>query len=65
MRESSEPALARPRAGFSWSEAGFFRLGLFREILLEMFVDLGRNLDEKSTIPGEIQGIGVRKFVAM
>jgi hypothetical protein len=30
-----------------------------------MFVDLGGNLDEKLTIPGEIQGIGVRKFVAM
>jgi hypothetical protein len=33
--------------------------------MLEMFVDLGRNLDGKSTIPGEIQGIGARKFVAM
>jgi hypothetical protein len=30
-----------------------------------MFGDLGGNWDEKSTIPGEIQEIGARKFVAM
>jgi hypothetical protein len=51
------------RAGFSRSEAGFFWLGLFREILLEMFVDLGGNLDGKSSISREIRGIEARKFV--
>jgi hypothetical protein len=30
-------------AGFSRTEAGFFRLALFREILRELFVDLGGN----------------------
>jgi hypothetical protein len=30
-----------------------------------MFVDLGGNWDEKSTIPREIRAIGARKFVAM
>jgi hypothetical protein len=34
-------------------------------VLREKFVDLGGNLDKKSMIPGEIQGIGARKFVAM
>jgi hypothetical protein len=51
-------ALAGLRAGFS-------RFALFREILVEMFIDLGRNLNEKSTISGEIRGIGARKFVAI
>jgi hypothetical protein len=45
--------------------AGFFQLGLFREILVETFVDLGGNSDRKSTILREIRGIGARKFVAM
>jgi hypothetical protein len=34
-------------------------------MLFEKFVDLDGNLDGKSTILGEIQGIGARKFVAM
>jgi hypothetical protein len=51
-------ALAGLRSGFSW-------FGLFREILLEMFVELGGNWNEKSSILGEIRGIGARKFVAM
>jgi hypothetical protein len=38
----------RKRASFSrswagFSRSGFFWLGLFREIMVEMFVDLGRN----------------------
>jgi hypothetical protein len=52
-------------AGFSRSEAGFFRLGLFREILGEMFFDLGANWKIKSSILAKIQGIGARKFVEM
>jgi hypothetical protein len=52
-------------SSFSRSGAGFFRLGLFREILCEKFVDLGGNWSEKLMIPGEIRGIGARKFVAM
>jgi hypothetical protein len=52
------PALAGLRASF-------LQLGLFREILFEMFVDLGRNWERKSSIPREIRGIGARKFVAM
>jgi hypothetical protein len=44
---------------------GFSRFGLFREILLEMFVKLGANWKIKSLIPAEIRGIGTRKFVAM
>jgi hypothetical protein len=63
--ESSGPALAGMLAGFSWFRAGFFRFGLFREILVETFVDLGRNLEGKSTISREIRGIGARKFMAM
>jgi hypothetical protein len=61
----SEPALAEKRASFSRSEAGFFRLGLFREILLKISVELGGNWKGKSVIPGEIRGIGARNFVAM
>jgi hypothetical protein len=58
------PILAGLWASFSrW--AGFFRLGLFREILFEMFIDLGRNWERKLSIPREIRGIGARKFVAM
>jgi hypothetical protein len=45
--------------------AGFFRLALFREILLKKFVNLGRNWKRKSSILGEIRGIGARKFMAM
>jgi hypothetical protein len=65
------PALAGLWAGFSrWAAlaglwAGFFRLALFRENLLEEFVDVGGNSDRKSSIPTEIRGIGARKFVAM
>jgi hypothetical protein len=51
--------------GFTWSEAGFFRLRLFREILVEKFVNLGGYSKEKSMILREIRGIGARKFVAM
>jgi hypothetical protein len=47
------------------SQAGFSRFGLFREILVEIFVELGGNWNEKSSIPREIRGIGARKFVAM
>jgi hypothetical protein len=65
------PALAGTWAGFSWwagfsrSLAGFFRLALFREILVAKFFDLGGYLDGKSSIPAKIQGIGARKFVEM
>jgi hypothetical protein len=52
------PVLAGLKPGFSW-------FALFREILVEMFVDLGGNSDRKSSIPTEIRGIGARKFVAM
>jgi hypothetical protein len=45
--------------------AGFFRLGLFREILRELFVNLGGNWSGKSSISREIRGIGARKFVDM
>jgi hypothetical protein len=45
--------------------AGFSRFALFREILREMFVDLGANWKIKSLIPAKIQGIGARKFVAV
>jgi hypothetical protein len=34
-------------------------------MLFEKFVDLDRNLEGKSMISEEIQGIGARKFVAM
>jgi hypothetical protein len=46
---------------FSSIKSGFFRIGVLRE----KFVDLGGNLDEKSMILGELQGIGARKFVAI
>jgi hypothetical protein len=52
------PALAGLRSGFS-------RFGLFREILREMFFELGTNWKIKSSIPAKIRGIGARKFVAM
>jgi hypothetical protein len=52
------PALAGLRAGFS-------RFGLFREILRELFIELGGNWSGKSMIPSEIRGIGARNFVAM
>jgi hypothetical protein len=52
------PALAGLRSSF-------FRLALFREILVAEFFDLGRKRDEKSSILGEIRGIGARKFVEM
>jgi hypothetical protein len=45
--------------------SGFSRFGLFREILLELFVDLDGNGEEKSPISREIRGIGVRNFMAM
>jgi hypothetical protein len=34
-------------------------------MLFEKFIDLGGNLEAKSSIPREIRGIGARKFVAM
>jgi hypothetical protein len=46
------------RAGFTW-------FTLLREILVEMFFDLGGNLDRKSSNTREIRGIGARNFVAM
>jgi hypothetical protein len=52
------PALAGLRSGFS-------RFGIFREILRELFVNLGGNWEGKSSILREIRGIGARKFVAM
>jgi hypothetical protein len=72
------PALAGLWAGFSqfrlfrdlnfWYSSAFFgvKSGFFRVgVLREKFVNLGRNLDEKLTISGEIQGSGARKFVEM
>jgi hypothetical protein len=46
---------------FSGSETSFFRFRLMRKL----FIDLGRNLKDKSSIPREIQGIRARKFVEM
>jgi hypothetical protein len=43
------PAISGVQVGFSW-------FGM----LFEKFVDLGGNLEGKSTIPEEIQGIGAR-----
>jgi hypothetical protein len=63
--ESSGLALAGLWASFSRFRASFFWLGLFREILVEMFVDLGRNSKGKLVIPRGIQRIGAKKFVAM
>jgi hypothetical protein len=51
-------ALAGLRSGFS-------QFRLFGEILLELFVDLGGNGEEKSSILREIIGIGARNFMAM
>jgi hypothetical protein len=45
--------------------SGFSRFGLFQEILVAKFFDLGGKWDEKSSIPREIRGIGARKLVAM
>jgi hypothetical protein len=45
--------------------SSFFRLALFREILVTKFFDLGGKWDEKSSILGEIRGIGAKKFVEM
>jgi hypothetical protein len=42
-------------------QTSFSRFGMLRE----KFVDLGANWKIKSSIPGEIRGIGVRKFVEM
>jgi hypothetical protein len=51
----------------AWScgRAGFSRFRLFQEILLEKFVDLGRNSEENLRILREIQGTEARKIVAM
>jgi hypothetical protein len=57
--------LTRRRAGFIRSWAGFSWFALLREILVEMFFDLGGNLDRKSSNTREIRGIGARNFVAM
>jgi hypothetical protein len=55
------PAFSGVQFGyFRWTGC-FFWFGL----LCKLFVDLGRNLKDKSSIPREIQGIGGRKFVAM
>jgi hypothetical protein len=73
-RRCAGPALAGSEffeSGFlicpaiSGVQTGFSRFRLFREILLEMFVELGANWKIKSLIPAEIRGIGARKFVAM
>jgi hypothetical protein len=45
--------------------AGFSLFEFFREILRELFVDLGANWKIKLAILREIQGIGARKFVEM
>jgi hypothetical protein len=58
------PAFAGMPA-FAGLRAGFSRFGLFREILRELFVDLGGNWSGQSMIPSEIRGTGARKFVAM
>jgi hypothetical protein len=42
-----------------------FWLAIFREILLEEFIDLGGNSDRKSMILGKIRGIGAKKIVAI
>jgi hypothetical protein len=49
------------RPAFSGAVIGFFWFGFLREL----FVDLGGNSEDKSTIPREIQGIRARKFMAM
>jgi hypothetical protein len=73
-RRCAGPALAGSKlfeSGFficlaiSSVQTGFSRFGLFQEILLEMFVELGANWKIKSLISAEIRGIGARKFVAM
>jgi hypothetical protein len=48
------PAISGVQAGFSW-------FGM----LFEKIVDLGGNSKRNLAIPREIQGMGVRKFVAM
>jgi hypothetical protein len=65
QRDGGSRSSIELRAGFSQFGAGFFQLGLFREILLVKFFVLGRNSESKSSIPREIRGIGARKFVAM
>jgi hypothetical protein len=64
MEDGIDLCIADERAGFSRSGAGFFRLGLFREILVAKIFDLGGNWSGKSLIPSEIRGIGARNFVA-
>jgi hypothetical protein len=59
------PALARVGPALADLRSGFSRFRLFRAILRELFVDLGRNWKRKSSIPREIRGIGARNFVAM
>jgi hypothetical protein len=63
--DAARPALAGLWAGFSRSGAGFFWFGLFREILLGKFIDLGRNSEGKSSTPRDIRGIGATIFLAM